>query len=410
MTKPYKWLLAAVILVYLIQVINIIQNINGDNYPIIRYLLSILTLGLIFISVRKIDKNLLFMERGWRWLIIIFLIWNIIIVVRGIPTILEGEKNHLYLKRFLSFEALLYTFPFFILITPDKLFIKRLLKLCLYLSLFYLIITLPFIKYFTSNMRNGAEGFVRIFASSAALLLLTRHYHSRKIRVISLITILLAILLVSILARRNQVLYLGSVLIFSFLPPLFYSTDLIKRNRKNYILESVFLFLIIGFFVYVNGSRFEFLRERINTGMASREVIINEFTEDFNSKPSSWLWGRGMNGEFKASSLATNIEAGTREGIENGYLNHILKGGILYLFLLLIIGIKAIWLGFFRSSNILCKAFASLIILYFIDMIGFGLPSLTLKYILVWLSVGACFSENIRNCSDNELKFTIGLR
>jgi predicted membrane protein len=81
----------------------------------------------------------------------------------------------------------------------------------------------------------------------------------------------------------------------------------------------------------------------------------------------------------------------------------LLKGGFLYVTPFIIIILRAIYLGFFKSNNDLLKALASYIFVYFVMMVSYNLPSFTTDYIFVWISVTACFTASLRNHSDNEV-------
>ena len=60
--------------------------------------------------------------------------------------------------------------------------------------------------------------------------------------------------------------------------------------------------------------------------------------------------------------------------------------------------------GFFRSKNHLSKAAAVLIIVNLVDMVGYGLPFLGLKYLNLLIAFGFCFSPEIRNMKDSVIK------
>ena len=87
--------------------------------------------------------------------------------------------------------------------------------------------------------------------------------------------------------------------------------------------------------------------------------------------------------------------------IETDYLNIILKGGIISLVLLFMIAIPAIIKGLFYSKNILSKAAAFWIILWFMELYPANVNSFSLNHILVWISIGICYSKEIRSHSDS---------
>ena len=121
---------------------------------------------------------------------------------------------------------------------------------------------------------------------------------------------------------------------------------------------------------------------------------------------TDWIIGKGINGEYYCPIVDNvNDATGYRAYIETGYLQIILKGGVLGLALLLLILIPAIYKGLFKSRNILSKAAAIWIllwILYEYPTIGFNF---SMHYILVWICVGICYSKKIRKMADSTIKF-----
>ena len=121
---------------------------------------------------------------------------------------------------------------------------------------------------------------------------------------------------------------------------------------------------------------------------------------------TDWVIGKGIKGEYYCPIVDNvNDASGFRGYIETGYLQMILKGGIMSIALLLLILIPAIFKGLFKSKNILSKAAAiwiTLWIIYEYPVIGVGF---TMHYLLVWISVGICYSKKIRNMADSTIKF-----
>lgn len=410
MAKPYKYILYSIILIYLHNIVIIIQIFTGENLPLIRYSFILGSFFFLAYGIKKTQIHFSNINAGINVFIILFLVWNFFIVFRGFPAIIKGENNFILLKQFISYNIMIYSIPFLLLIKPNLIFLKAILKLSLILSAVYIIITLPFFNYFSSNRNNNGESYAVWLAAGISLVYLTRPYHSKTVGWISGFTILLALFIVSILARRNQVVYFVSVLFFSIIIPLIFNSQIIKYQKLKYFINSFLVIILIIIVVFINYSKFSFLEKKIKTGMQSREKFIKEYVSDLNSRPKDWVFGRGMNGTFKTKIPELKQGYFDRELIENGYLYHVLKGGFIYVILLILIFIKAIWNGFFNSQNILCKACASILVVYLIDMIGYGLPSLSLKYFIIWLSVGICLSEEIRNYSDIQLKNYIGLK
>jgi O-antigen ligase len=98
---------------------------------------------------------------------------------------------------------------------------------------------------------------------------------------------------------------------------------------------------------------------------------------------------------------------GYRLEIENGYLQIILKTGIIGLLLMVIIAIRALYLGVFRSKNTFTVICALIVLERYMAMNFGGLPEYSMNYILYWICVGGCLSERIRNLSNVEIFFLL---
>jgi hypothetical protein len=123
------------------------------------------------------------------------------------------------------------------------------------------------------------------------------------------------------------------------------------------------------------------------------------------------LFGKGMSGVYFFPMAKSEVAEGVvfeqvvyRNVIENGYFQLLLSGGIIQIVLFLLILIPAAFLGIFKSSNQLSVASGGLIVLWLIDMFIYGLPSLSLHYILVWICVGICYKSSIRNITNDEIR------
>jgi len=395
-------------LMYLFIGIDIIGSLLNLNFAFFRYLLATLVVYYFFKSVfsQQNRYHLVFYLRKAKFLF--FFIWTFIIIAASLPQVFTGPNNIIDFKRLISGQLLLYFIPFFIFYKPSLLFIKLLFKFSYSLSIIYLLITIPFLNYFTNGKLSG-EGYAIIFAAAASIILLTLSYHSPKVQYITLFTFLLAIFINAVNVRRNQIAYFGSILFFTVVIHLFASSKFLIYRKKKF-LTSIFIILIpISFYIFINLQRFEPIIEKSKTGMESRDAPIKDFFADFNEHPNDWIVGRGINGLVRSSTNAP-YDIGSRAGIENGYLMHILVGGWIYLGLIILIALPAMYLGFFKSKNILCKSFAAIILTYFIDMIGFGIAQTTLKFGLIWIGISICYSARMRNYSDEFLKSVIGLK
>ncbi|HVG42634.1 MAG TPA: hypothetical protein VM888_13575 [Chitinophagaceae bacterium] len=155
--------------------------------------------------------------------------------------------------------------------------------------------------------------------------------------------------------------------------------------------------------------------EKSNFNADTREIVYSDFFIDFK-KNNDWVFGRGLLGttfseEFIIIQLIEGFEQdvfgfplGYRTEIECGYLMYILKVGIVGLVLLLIISLRAIFLGLVHSDNYFVKACAFIIIEWLISMYPYAIPEYHPSYILFWLSIGACLSKKMRSLNNLEIK------
>jgi len=407
LNKGHHFLLNGVLFMLLGVLFDFTQNFIPVNIPIARYTIFFISFyffckGIIYTSDKRKYKIFL------KFIVFTFLIWSIIVILRGIPKIAEGYYNYVYLKKLLSGDLVILAFPFLILIKPNLLFYQRLMKIC-YLLSFAGCFVVPFLYIlFPNNPGYGVEYLTRLFVAGGAIILLTSYYQPRRKIIIVLLSFSVSLLFLLSLARRNMIVYFVAVLFISLVINL-YNRNISREYRKYAIIAMILVSLFIGSSFYIFKDNLALVIERFNTGFDSRNDIIDEFTIDFNSHPSDWIFGRGLYGEFQTKTLALNLENGTRDGIENGYLNHILIGGWLYLGLLIVISAYAIFLGLFRSNNILSKAFAAVVLIYLIDMVGFGLPDATIKYLIIWISISGCYSNSLRKISDKKLKSILNI-
>jgi hypothetical protein len=100
---------------------------------------------------------------------------------------------------------------------------------------------------------------------------------------------------------------------------------------------------------------------------------------------------------------------GIGDTIENGYLYILLKAGGIYLGLFVMIFLRAIYLGWFKSSSQFAKSLAALILIHLIVMIQFNLPVFSSEYVMIWICVAMAYSKDIRKLDDKQVKLILNL-
>lgn len=329
---------------------------------------------------------------------VFFFIWIIYLFVSAAPNIINPYRNYLHLKQFLTTLLFMYSLPVFMVAKLDVDFLRRLFKFSFVLLWLYIITVVFFEGIKLESCTILAEGSI--------ILMMTWPYHAPKKRVVIVLVFILAIIGMMISARRNKVVYYGGGLTLALVINIL-SNDHYTFSRR---ITLVVLSFLLGIGLIFASDYFGEFFNKMSTGMDSRQGVIDRFVYDFDSQPSDWVFGRGLYGQFDGGFVNTDEELELRDVIENGYLYLILKGGGIWLVLLTLIALNAIYKGLFKSKNLLCKGFAMILILYYVDMVGFGIPQTTLKYIMIFISIAGCNTEWLRDCSNKYLSDKIGLK
>lgn len=115
--------------------------------------------------------------------------------------------------------------------------------------------------------------------------------------------------------------------------------------------------------------------------------------------------GRGALGTVYASDLGLD-DQGSRMGIESGWLNFILQGGIPYATIILLLCIESI-INSFKAKNHLSKVFGFYIFYSIIDMTGFGVQFINIKTALFYIAISCCHSSSILQLSNEDIKLSV---
>ncbi len=236
---------------------------------------------------------------------------------------------------------------------------------------------------------------------SSGFLLLTLSYHSNKKKLFAIIIILLTLFFAIVRARRGLILMTSTALIISII--LYFIT-----TRKKIIFTYVSILLIsisaiaASYYMYkIKDSQiFGFILER---GKEDSRTGVELFFYD-DMKTNDWILGRGINGEYFCPEIQDDLITNYRPVIETGYLQIILKGGLISLFLFLLIAVPAVFKGLFNSKNTLSKAAALWILFAIISLYPATVVTFSLRYLLVWISIGICYSKTLRNIPEKYLQ------
>lgn len=342
---------------------------------------------------------------------ILFIVYSI-----SIPARAENfDSNSLKLLLLnANFGLLAYIAPLVLLLPRNFYTYKKLFNVLLILGIFYILYVIMFydILHDPDRINLVALGLVENFTSYLALpicfILMTFVFQIGKkgilgigkANILAAMVMMLALFFSVYRARRGLIFMSGTLLAASAF------TYVLSSKKKGLIIfMAVILAVVCSFFVasIKTPSMFNFLLERGEED--TRTGVEDYLYADLNS--TEWIIGKGINGSYYCPVVEDVNDAagsGQRDAIETGYLQIILKGGLLSLGLLLIILLPAVYKGFFQSKNILSKAAAIWIflwILYLYPVIGVNFSA---HYILVWICVGICYSKQITSLPDATIK------
>lgn len=364
--------------------------------------IGILNISIAYFQVPKIQP----FKGFWRIILYLFLLVNIITIIRGIYSPSLPYNSFIIDTNFMW----QYLVPFFLFIKPTPSMLQILIKWCWIYVLFALFFCIYNFSDFYLNpaeiMKSmiGWEAYivnrpqipcVLILPISGLLFMFNNFSRSQKILLITIIILALGAALMA--GRRSSA---ASILYFIFAAMSYFY---FKSNKKILIL---LFFLIVVYFIVHNldisfwEENFEILSNKIDSD--TRSVVEQEFYKDMKSS-SDWLWGRGMSGTYLSPS-ASLIDKLHRHLIETGYLNIILHGGLLLLIPYILIMIRAIYKGLFVSNNFFCKICATYIMYHLISLYPGGTPGLELNFFMNYIFITLCNSSFWINKTNQEIK------
>lgn len=351
----------------------------------------------IYLVKMKIDHNYL------RVLFIIYWIWLMVLIIRSITF------EYWFLKRMLfhtNAGIFLYLTPIVMLFPRNIYYYKRLFDVIVVFGILYVLYDIIFHNIVLGNTnyilgRGVIENFSQQLSFPSGFLLLTYLYHSGKRTLFGLFTVMLTFLLAVIQARRGLMFMSFTMLLFFFI--IYQAVNKTNIIRIFFSVSFILIATYIAIHIYDANRKdtFALITERIS--LQTRGEVEQYFYSDLKTK--DWIIGKGINGQYFCPGVEEGLGRPSifRTVIETGYLQIILNGGIINLILFLLIMIPALVKGLFFSRNLLSKAAAIWIILFLLYLYP-GTPTyFSLYYILVWISIGICYSPEVRRLSDKAI-------
>jgi len=369
------------------------------------YLFQVLQLfGIMFFvpaAYRLINWNI--SSTFLRSVIIILLIWNITVISRGFSLSYEFFKRMLV---YTNDGLFMYLVPLIVLFPTKLKYLRKVFILIIVFGVFFIIsdlLQLKVLLYAVTGSRN-ATGTVDVFIQCLALpggfILLSYYYHPKKINVMAIIILLVALYFTIIRARRGLIFVTASMIFVAYIIFLFYNKEKLFKFFLSFSMLVLLVSSIALFYSVQKHGFFGHLTSRIDED--TRKGIENAFYNDMSTV--DWIIGKGINGYYYSPDIDEGYRITVyRNAIETGYLQIILRGGIVSLGLFLLVAIPALFKGLFASNNMLCKAAGSWILLFLIYSYPMTINWFILSTVLIWISIGLCFDKSIREKTDDEI-------
>ena len=386
-----KYIKRIYILLFVMILLNPLLSKFVSNTIILRSIEIVCYAGILFYEYKLYRNNSLRSFHSYeKWLYILLLLISASIVVRGDwPNSPKDFALHIL-------ATPKYLLPFIIVSLPNtKYFIQIILlfyKISLWVIPLWIINITELIQIGTS--RGESIGSLLPFIS--AFLLGFVGFFSKRQRILNIIIWAVFFLLMMLNARRNVAF---SLLLYAFIAYIF---SIIANMKKN-IVKSVLIMLIsvlIGLFLVLkmdtlSSGLFKNMSNRFSED--TRSGVEELFFADFANAPiTDWIFGRGMDGGYY--QIIVNEETGdindNRTAIETGYLNMMLKGGVVYDVVIVLIMLLAIKRGY-RKRNRMCLFLTTILLTYFIDLYTTNpVCAFSVRSILFWFCISV-LSRNV---------------
>lgn len=355
------------------------------------------SLGLLFFAVSLIKFKI--KNKYLKLVYTVFIFWTLTVIMRGL-SLIPRDLAALLIDG--NYGILLYFAPLVLLFPQSLTFYKRLFDAIVLLGVVFLLFTFLYRHDLTNRSKDtqdSIEYLSRILAFPCGFILLTYKYHSKTRILFAFLVMSIAVLFSIYKARRG--------LSFILMSNLFLAYFLYILNTRKKVLA-----IYLSVLVLISGALYATSIYNINNNKLlnmiadrgdedTRTGVELYFYNDMETK--DWIIGRGINGEYFCPGIGEDQPTNYRSLIETGYLQIILKGGLVKLILFLLIAFPAILLGLFDSKNLLTKASAIWILIALISLYPSTVESFNLYYLLVWISIGLCYTKSLRILNDDQI-------
>jgi hypothetical protein len=341
----------------------------------------------------------------FRMIGLIYLLWQIIVLVRGD----YSDFNYFFFKQLLfdlNYGGFVFLIPILSFFRFNLFLVKRLFDAIAILGVIFIISSI-----FNSGVLSSrdvqdpvslitSEMYFKYFAISIGILAFNFRLLSRKFQIL-VVFLLFIMVVIAIFRARRGMLFMTSLISFFAILNFFISSD----KKLNIFFYSIYWligsFLFFSFALDLDFKHVSFFKNLSERGLEdTRSYVEDCFYNDMTSY--DWIFGKGYNGGYECSGIDDEIfKGGNRKVIETDYLQLILSGGIINLVLLLFVMLPAFVLGLFYSNNNLIKTFAIWIFCWLLFLYPSNMYSVNMFHVSIWLCAGIIYSKPLRLLSNS---------
>lgn len=348
---------------------------------------------LIFVSLFGSIRPTQIERTRTAWVMIgILLVWHIFMVLR-----LDPEDTLALINYSDPYSYTAYLFAIVLLIPPIPM-VQSYLNIARWLILTGMPIMLMPLLYYAGNgaIQFAFEGYL----AAAGLIVMTNKYHTRQWLWIAYIGLFVAFMVSTITARRGLMATTMLYMLCGAYMAIFKGRKISHSTQILLVLTGISVALIgAGIFLLESNGLFAEIAGR--AGDNTREYVFLLFFWDMLQTPLDMIFGRGIRGGYQCAGVDENGE-GIRMAVENGVLQMMLKGGIIYALIVLTILIYAMRKAW-HSKNQLSWASILIVAVQLFDMLPFGVHACNTKTFIIWMCVSICLCPSLCDKSDEEI-------
>lgn len=161
---------------------------------------------------------------------------------------------------------------------------------------------------------------------------------------------------------------------------------------------------IFNVFSYSESKTFEGMQGDEQANVDTRTGLYKEVI-DSQDGVMDWLIGKSYIGTYKSSlDIVYGYSNYRRMGCEVGILEVLIRGGLLYIFIISILFYSISRKALLKSSNKFCKALGMFVLLYWLTFFIELQMDAGIWNIALWLAFGVIMNPKVRQMTDNEIK------